>query len=231
MKKIQILFAMVVVAGSAWLTTLVDDGLGFGWTHDVVRNWGQWGFFNLHGKLVMNPGGFQADTDPRTYSGHRPLSLYPYFLTQKLLPAALAARFYYALVAAVVFAGLWQLLGRTDWAFWLGIFTVLSPGYLVWQTILDPNLAAAVAGFPFCAAVLWLFQQKKLSPIQIAALLGLVLLYTAINWSTAFVHAMLFVTLWLLPEVPRKRMVLYTGFAALSALGVVGFSLLDKMQG
>ena len=230
MTKIQVLFAMMVVAGSASLTTLVDDGLGIGWTHDVVRNWEQWGFFNLHGKLVMNPGGFQANTDPRTYSGHRPLSLYPYFLTQKLLPAAAAARFYYALVAAVVFAGIWQLLGRTNWAFWLGIFSILSPGYLVWQTILDPNLAAAVAGFPFCAAVFWLLQREKLSAMSIAALLGLVLSYTAINWSTAFIHAMLFVALWLLPEMPRRRIILYTGLAALSALMVVGFSLLDKMR-
>src|SRR5271156_5672938 len=114
MQKIQIVAAVLVLAGASWLTTLVDDGLGLDWTHNVVRNWEQFGFFNLHGRLVYNPGGFQADTQPQIYLGHRPASLYPCFWTQELFRGAIAVNFYYALVAAVVFLSIWQLLGRTD---------------------------------------------------------------------------------------------------------------------
>jgi hypothetical protein len=230
MQKIQVVIAMLLLAGAAWLTTLVDDGLGLIWPHNVVRNWDEYGFFNLHGKLVTNPGGFQAATDPEIYAGHRPLSLVPYFWTQKLFPKAFAARFYYALVAAVVFFSIWQLFGRTDRAFWLGIFTIISPGYLVWQTTVDPNLAAVMAGFPFCAAVLWMLQKEKLSPVQTGFFFGLILAYTAINWTTAFIHAMLFVTLCLMPAVSRRNLVLYTVLAALSAMVMVVFSVIDKVQ-
>ena len=93
MRKIQIAVAVLILAGASWLTTLVDDGLGLVWTHNVVRNWEQFGFFNLHGKLVYNPGGFQADTQPQIYSGHRAAGLYPFFLTQTLFHGTGAAVF------------------------------------------------------------------------------------------------------------------------------------------
>lgn len=230
MQKIQIVIAVLILAGAAWLTTLVDDGLGLVWTHNVVRNWEQFGFFNLHGKLVFNPGGFQADTQPQIYAGHRPVSLYPFFGTQKFFHGAEGANVYYALVAAVVFLSIWQLLGRTDRAFWLGAITVIAPGFLMWQPTIDPNLAAVMAGFPFCVAVIWLMQKERLNLIQMGFLFGLIMLYSAINWTTAFIHAMLFATLLLLPKVSRKNLIVYTVLAALPAVVVVVVSLIGKMN-
>ena len=230
MQKIKIVIALLVLIGASRLTTLKDDGLGLVWTHNVVRNWEQFGFFNLHGKLVFNPGGFRADTQPQIYSGHRSASLYPFFWTQKLFHGAGAANFYYALVAGIEFLSIWQLLERTDKAFWLGAITVITPGYLVWQPTLDPNLVAVIAGFPFCAVVIWLLQKGKLNLTQVGILFGLITLYSALNWTTAFIHAMLFATLLLLPKVTRKHLILYSLLAALSAFLVVAISLMERMK-
>lgn len=65
----KIVLMLAVVSGCALLLYLVDDGLGVGWPQNVVRNWEQFGFFNLHGKLVTNPGGFEATTNPDIYKG------------------------------------------------------------------------------------------------------------------------------------------------------------------
>lgn len=230
MKKIHIFALLAAVVGSAWLTTWTDDGLGTGWPQDVVRNWEQFGFFNLHGKLVVNPGGFEAETHPYCYPGHRPESLYPVFLCYHLLAATgLGFLAYYAVIAAVVLWSIWQLLGRTDRTFWLAAMAVLAPGYVRWQTVLDPMVAAVLFGFPFCAAVLGLLRRPTLNWIHWVALFLLILIYSLVNWSTVFVHAMLFMTLLVLRRVSWRNLFIYAGLAAVLAGLVLLVSLSSKM--
>lgn len=229
MLKTRVILVMLVLVGASWLTTLVDEGLGTVWTHDVVRNWEQFGFFKLHGQLVDNDGGYQVNTHPHIYAGHRPASLYPFFLLQTLFQGAVGAHIYYAMIAGMVFLCIWLLMGRTDRAFLLGGIAVLTPGYLCWQTTLDPNLASVLAGFPFCVAVIWLMQKERLNVFQITLLLILIIIYSAINWSTVFVQGMLFATLLLLPKVSRKNLVTYVILAAVPAVLIVGLSVIDKM--
>ena len=229
MLKIRIILVVLVLAGASWLTTLVDGGLGTVWTHNVVRNWEQFGFFKLHGQLVDNEGGYQVDTHPQIYAGHRPASLYPFFLVQKLSHGIGAAHIYYALIAGVVFFCIWLLLERTGKAFLLGGIAVLTPGYLCWQTTLDPNLASVLVGFPFCIVVIWLMQKERLNVVQMVLLLVLIIIYSAINWSTVFVQGMLFATLLLLPKVSRRNLATYVFLAAVPAALIVGLSVIDKM--
>ncbi|MEI6078869.1 MAG: hypothetical protein WCS94_25060, partial [Verrucomicrobiota bacterium] len=230
MRKIQILVLLAAVTGAAWLTTLVDDGLGVGWVQVVVRNWEQFGFSNLHGKLVYNPGGFEVESHPKIYAGHRPASILPAFLCHHLLAAGdQGFVVYYGIMAAVVLLAIWQLLGRTERAFWLAAIVVLTPGYLRWQTSVDPNLAAVLFGFPFCAIVLSLLQRRVLKWTHWAALLLLTLIYTSVNWTTIFVHAMLLVTLLLLPCVSRRRLFGYAGLAAVIGGAVLLVSMASKV--
>ncbi len=229
MRKTHVILVVLILAAASWLTTLVDDGLGLVWPYNVARNWEQFGFFNLHGKLVYNPGGYQVETQPQIYAGHRATALYPFFLTQKFFPWRGAANLYYALGVAVVFWSIWQLLGRTDTAFWLAGIAVLTPGYLRWQTSLDPNLVAVLAGFPFCVAAIRLLQRERLGLLQISLLLPLIVLYSAVNWSTVFVQAMLFATLLLLRDVPWKNFFVYLLLSAVSASIIVATSVIDKM--
>lgn len=234
MRKTQILIVLLAAIGSAWLTTLIDDGLGEGWASNVIRNWEQFGLFQLHGKMVQNPGGFQAETHPNYYAGHRPASLYPAFGCHHLLTAigleSLGFYTYYALMAAVVLVSIWWLLGRTGRAFWLAAAAVLTPGYVRWQTTIDPNLTAVLLGFPFCAAVIWLLRRPDLKWRHLAVLFLLILCFSAINWTTVFVHAMLFATLLVLPRVPWRHVIIYAGLTAAMAGLVLLASLSSKMS-
>jgi hypothetical protein len=231
MQKIQMLIVLAVAIGAAWLTTLVDNGLGTCWTQAAVRNWEQFGLLNLHGKIVCNNGGFQAETHPYFYPGHRPASLYPVFLCYHLLVATgLGFLVYYAVIAALVLMSIWWLLGRTDRAFWLAAITVITPGYLRWQTTLDPNLTAVLIGFPFCAAVIELLRRPVLNLRQILLLFVLILFFSALNWTTVFVHAMLFATLLILPRVPWRHILIYAGLTAIMAGAVLLVSVSSKMS-
>ena len=231
MRIIQILILLAVVAGAAWLTTWVDGGRGTGWTHDVIRNWEQFGFFNLHGKLVVNPGGFEAATQPEIYAGHRPASLYLASLCHRLFGGSdFGFLFYYGLMSAVVLLSIWQLLGRTERAFWLANMVVLTPGYIRWQTTLDPNLAAVLFGFPFCAAVLGMLRQPALKAVHWVGLFLLILVYSSVNWTTIFIHGMLFVTLLVLPRVSWRHLFIYAGLTAALAGLVLLTSLASKIK-
>jgi len=230
MQTNKILILLAAVVGTAWLTTWVDDGLGNGWTQIVVRNWEQFGFFNLHGKLVVNPGGFEAVTHPEWYTGHRPASLYAVWLCHRLFgsggPGFLV---YYAAMAALVAGSVWVLLGRTERAYWLAVTLVLTPGYVRWLTTLDPNLTAVLFGFPFCAVVIARLSRPALTRANGVGLFLLILVFTALNWTTIFVHAMLFVTLLLLPRVSWRHLVIYAVLTGGLVGGVVLTSLASKM--
>lgn len=231
MRKAYLLIILVAAILSAWLTTLVDHGLGLDWPHVAVRNWEQYGIFTLHGKMVTNPGGFQAETAPLIYAGHRSTSLIPVFLCHRLFSAvglnSLGFVAYYGAAAAMVLVSIWWLLGRTGSAFCVAVVAVLVPGFIRWQTSLDPNLAAALFGFPFCAAVVTLLRRPSLSWSQLTVLALLVVAYSVINWTTALVHAMLFVTLFAM-GVPRRHLVIYTALAAVVAGWVLLSSVASK---
>lgn len=229
MRKTHVILVVLILAAASWLPTLADDGLGLVWTHNVVRNWEQFGMLNLHGELVYNPGGYQVETQPQIYAGHHATGLYPFFLMQKFFPWPGATFLYYGLAAAVVFWSIWQLLGRTKSAFWLGGIAVLTPGYLRWQVTLDPNLASVLAGFPFCVAVIRLLQEKRLGLIQIVLLLLLIILYSAVNWSTVFIQAMLFATLLLLRGVSWRNFFIYLILSVVPAMIIVSASVMEKM--
>jgi hypothetical protein len=232
MRKIQVIIVLAVAVAAAWLTTRLDGGMGIAWTQNVVRNWEQFGFFNLHGQMVVNSGGFAANTKPEIYPGHRAASLYPVFVCHHLLAATgLGFTAYYAFAAAMVLVAIWWMLGRTERAFWLAAMSVLAPGYLRWQTSLDPNLVANLFGFLFCAAVLALVRRPSLSWPQAGVLLALTLVYSAINWTTVFCHAMLLVTLLVLPTVPRRNLLIYAGLMAVAGGAVLLTSLASKMTG
>ena len=231
MRKIQILILLAAAVGAAWLTTLVDDGLGAVWTHNVVRNWEQFGFFNLHGKMVINPGGFEAATNPEIYAGHRPASLYPAYVCHHVSGASdFGFLAYYAVMAAIVLLSIWQLLGHTERAFWLAVTAVLTPGYLRWQTSLDPNLTAVLFGYPFCVAVIGWLRRPVLTRLHWLGLFLLILVYSSLNWTTIFVHAMLFATLLVLPGVSWRRLLIYAGLTAALAGLVLLASLATKLR-
>jgi hypothetical protein len=230
-KSVRWLVVLLVLIASAQLARVTDEGLGVCWTHDVLRNWGDFGLLNLHGQLVYNPGGFEVETKPIVYPGHRAASLYPAYLCSYIFGESAGIAIYYGLLAALVFWSIWRLLGRTEESFWLAAVAVITPGYIRWQNSLDPNLAAAVFGFPYCLAVIVLIQRPVWNWRHLTGLILLILVYSAINWSTAFVHGMLFAFLLVMPGVSRRRLIAYTGIGVLVAGAVVAVSVANKLAG
>lgn len=63
------LLVLLMLAASGILLYLADGNLAVGWRNNVVRNWEQYGLLTLKGKLVTNPGGYEALTRPEVYPG------------------------------------------------------------------------------------------------------------------------------------------------------------------
>ncbi len=225
-----IALALFVLAGSSLLLYLVDDNLGGSWPSNVMRNWHDFGLRALKGKLVENPGGFEALTNPTIYPGHKPLSLYPAYAVERLFAWTGGGRMpFFILLAAFVFWSIWLLLGRDFLAYLIGGVTVLCPGYLRWLVVLDPNTLSAFVGILFASVMLLLLARKRLSA---GAIVGLVLLsfaYTWLQWTTALVHGMVLAYLIASRRFPWKRIALYVCAAAAGSLLVGAASILDKL--
>jgi hypothetical protein len=220
----KIIAIPVVIICSAFLLNLLDDGLGLGWTHNVVRNWQEFGLFNLHGQLVFNAGGFEATTRPEIYKGISPVFLYlAYFSTELFGWTGLGTLSFHILLALAVFWATWELLGRNNFAFTTAIITVLLPGYLRWQKILDPCAIPVLLSLPYIAIILPILKKPHLKMASLAGLFAVTLCFTSLNWSTAWVCGPCALLLWFLPTVERRRTILFVALLGVSCalLGVV----------
>ena len=80
-----VLLCGLVVVGSSLLQWLIDSDLGLSWPHSVLRNWEQYGFTTLKGRLAFNPGGHGALQHPEAYLGMQTARLYPASFVGRLL--------------------------------------------------------------------------------------------------------------------------------------------------
>ena len=148
-RLIKIVLLLAVIIGCAWLQYLFDDGLGIGWPSDAVRNWQQFGFSNLHGQLVTNPGGFEVAASPNIYKGMSPVCLYPaYFITRFFAWTGLDTMAFQIVMSLLVFWAIWNLLGRDNFALFVAAVAIFCPGYSRWLKILDPNVITVLFGLP-----------------------------------------------------------------------------------
>ena len=226
-----ILICACLLVANGVLQWLVDEDLGIGWTHNTIRNWEQFGLGTLKGQLVTNPGGYQALEQPEIYLGHRAASLLPAFFIGKLF-AWTGMHFlpFHALLMLLILFGMWQLLGRTENAFFIGVVAILCPGYVLWPTSLDPNAIAVLVGIPYAAFVCWQLRQPSLSLSASILLLFVTMVFTAVNWTTALVHMQILLCLFLTRSVTWRRLLLYAVFGITAATVVVGISLASKLS-
>jgi hypothetical protein len=184
----RLLFFVIVIAAAMVLSYLVDNNLEWGWPTNVVRNWQEFGFFNLHGKLVTNVGGFEATTRPEIYGGMSPISLYPvYFATAVFSWTGLDTLSFHILLAAAIFWASRNLMGRDNFAMLAAAAAILCPGYLRWPKLFDPNTLAALPVLPFAAIVLAILKKPKFTPGLAVGLIVLTLAFMSLNWTTAWV--------------------------------------------
>ena len=225
----KIFLALAIVSGCALLLYLVDDGLGVAWPQNVVRNWEQFGFFNLHGKLVINPGGFEATTNPEIYKGMSPVCLYlPYFAAKLFGWAGLGTMSFHILLALAVFWAIWSLLGRDNFAFVVAAAAVLCPGYARWQKLLDPNAISVLFGLPYIAIVGSILKRPHLRFASVIGLFVLTLAFISLNWTTAWVLGPCALLLLGLPQINRRAVILFIALAGASSVLFVFGSIMAK---
>lgn len=226
------ILVLAVVAGCAWLQFLLDDGVGSSWPAVVVRNWQQFGLFELHGKLVTNIAGFGAVASPVVYGGMSPVCLYPaYFTAQIFAWTGLDTMAFQILMAALVFWAVWRLLGRDDFAMTVAAVALLCPGYGRWLKILDPNVITVLFGLPYIAIVVSILKKPRLGAAAVAGLLGLTLAFVSLNWTTAWVLGPCALLLLGLPQINRRAAILFIVLAGACSFLFVLVSALMKAGG
>jgi hypothetical protein len=229
--KILILCA-ALLAANGFFQWLVDGDLGICWTHNVLRNWNQFGLVALKGQLVQNPGGHGALDHPDIYPGHRPTSLYPAYLVDRIFSwTGFYALPYHVFSTLVILLATAYLVGGGYKGFFLGGLAILSPGYLVEPTILDPNAVAILAGIPYAALLWWQLNRPQLKPANYLLLALLTLAFTSLNWTTALIHAQIFATLLICRTISISRLIFYVVIGAASAVLIVVIGLVSKLSG
>jgi hypothetical protein len=227
----SLLMVVLALTASGILLYLTDGNLDQGAYNNVMRNWEQYGILTLKGGLVQNPGGYEALTKPWIHPGYSPTCIYPVFLVRRLFAwtGAGTLAFHVALSLAVLLST-WFLLGKSRVAWVAGVAAILCPGYALLPPALDPNPLAILMGFPFVAIVLAQLGKPSLSPRALAVVFLVIAAYTALNWSTAFVHGMVLAYLLVARKIPRRRVGMYVAWAGVSVL-LIGSILVRQKLG
>ncbi len=209
--------------------TSTKDGV---WTHNVLRNWEEYGFFKLGGRLVYNPGGHDAITSPRIITGHRAASLYlPYLVASLSGDTKRSGLLFNVLLAALTMGTAWHFLGRTPLALMVGCAAVLSPGFIRCNTFLDPLAVPVLLGLP---VMFWIREHLRRTSFRwkSACLLAIVMTgYSLLNWTGVFALAIFAAYLFAASETSRRDLFLFCSVAGVTAAFVVAVSVLSKMQG
>jgi hypothetical protein len=224
-----ILLGLLALTASGIMLYMAGGNLACGWSNNVLQNWEQYGFLKLKGKLVTNPGGYEALSKPDVYRGHRAASMYPVYLAKRLFAwtGAGTLAFHIALSLALLLS-IWFLLGKSWLACVAGSAAILCPGYACYEKVLCPVGTPLLMGLPFAAIALPLLVKPSLPPPALAALLLTIAAYTTLNWATALMHAMLLAYLVASRLVSRRRVGLYVALAGVSVILIGGISVFDK---
>jgi hypothetical protein len=224
-----VLASLILLGAITALYYLAGQDATGSWTTNAVRNWDQYGLWKLHGKMVVNPGGYEALTRPEAYKGHRATSLYPVFAIERLFAwTGLGILSFHLAFTLAVFLATGFLLGRTRLAWIAAAVTALCPGYTLYPAQHDPNAIALYAVLPFAALALPILTKDTFSPARGMVLALLVLGYTLLNWTTVFGHAMMGACLLVDRRVSKQRLLLYAVISGLSIALVGGMAVFDK---
>ena len=205
-----VVICVCVIAANLCLQWMVDSDLGFGWTHISIRNWQQFGFTALKGQLITNPGGHDVLAHSAIYAGHRAASLYlPFLIAQAFSWTGSNELPFHAVLSVVIMLTIWRLLGATELALFTGGLSLLCPGYIIHPTVLGPETIPMLLGIPYAAFLWWCFEKPRFTTIDFVLLLLLTVLFSALNWTTALVHAQIFIALLVMRRIPLQRLALY----------------------
>ena len=230
--KTLIVCVVMAMAGAILFFGQSDQERNGGWAHSVLRNWGEYGFFKLQGRMITNPGGYSVLEDPQYYTGHRPHVLRAaYFIGCLTGNPGYEGWLFQALLSALVGWAIWKGLGQSLAAFLVAFCTVVSPGFIRHSLILDTLAIPALLGIPFVVLSALLLRKERLKLADWICLLVLCVVYTSINWTTGMALVVAFAYFVTSANFKLGRIVALFAAAGVSAAIVLAVSVLDKRSG
>jgi hypothetical protein len=223
-------FSIVLAAlsGALFFAFPVSERSG-SWAHCVLNNWEQYGFDNLGGQLVANPGGHEAIETPQIYGGHKPyVAQAAYFIGSLTGSFHEDGWLFHVLLSLTVGISIWLGFGKTNSATLLAICTIVSPGFIRSTLQLDTLAIPVLLGIPvlFLASKAFLDSRKNWQTI--ALFFTLLVCYSQINWTTALSLFVIFSYLLASKNSDAKTLFLFFAISALSICFVLVTSLLHK---
>lgn len=203
-----------------------------GWDARVLRNWYEYGYGELHGRPVINPGGIAPGEDVRVYPGYRGFSLLPLYLLYLATGSLWWSRLVFLVLLSLGLSySIWWGLARTATGLAAATALCLSPGFLRWGIAWDPVPGTIFLGVPIILALV-----RAANPVPHPKSTGLLVtltlltaLYAQIEWGAVFA---LFIGWWalfaLLWRGHRLRLALIT--AALLIGVQIGAVLLIRQK-
>ncbi len=230
-KSIMVSLVMAV-AGGVLFFGQSDQMRNGGWAHSVLRNWDEYGFFKLEGRMIINPGGHGVLDDPQYYTGHRPHVLRAaYFVGHLTGNPGHEGWLFQALLSGLVGWAIWKGLGQSLTSFLIAFCTVVSPGFIRNSLVLDTLAIPVLLGIPFLVLAALLLRKDQLRPINWLCLLLLCAIYTPINWTTGMALVVVFFYFVTSKQFKFGRIIALFAAAGVCATIVLGISVLDKKGG
>jgi hypothetical protein len=182
-----LVFAAVAALHLYFYTHLSETRRDGGWPSIVLRNWHDYGYWQMHGQLVVNSGGLDSGEEQFICPGHRPTFLIPAYWLKELPGAAFhdGALYDFALLGAT-FAAMLALFGANWRGLLLGAVVCFTPGFISNVSDINPIGTPALLGLAVMAFAASRFARME-NDISIGiAALAVVLAYMIFNWSTLF---------------------------------------------
>jgi len=196
----------------------------------ALRNWDEYGYSQLKGEFVLNPGGLAPGEEWQLYPGHRKWSIMPQYVIGHLLggPNRSLLPFYLILSTAIA-VSIWFFFKKTDSAALLAALVILCPGYSRYALGYDPIGIPILWGIPAMALIIHLMQAEGSGTWKRMTFASLILLlYTAMNWSVVFSVAAGMACLLLIKPARIKLLLPIVIGAGLLVLLVTYISLANK---
>ncbi|HTR43114.1 MAG TPA: hypothetical protein VMH87_15985, partial [Pseudomonadales bacterium] len=197
----------------------------------VLHNWHEYGYWNVHGQLLANPGGMEPGEKPLIYPGHRPyLLLVPYWFRE--LPGAAGGYglLYDFVMVLATFGGVISLFGTGMRGVLLASILCLCPGFIYSVISIDLTSFPELFGLAALSFAAGRLANSSRNPTgQILALVVLVL-FMLMNWSTVFPLFVMAVYLCAKRPEQWRKLAIYLGIAAAVGVAVLAVSLISRRQ-
>ena len=158
-----------------------------GWPTIVMQNWHEYGYWQLSGQLVANPGGFEASEEKFIYPGHRPAFLIPPYLLKELPGKLFGGGLVYDFtVLAVTCAALLWFLGTGLRGILITSTVCLAPGILACVAMVDTISTPSLLGVAAMVFVGGALSREDVKSSTRGVALLVLICYMVLNWCTLF---------------------------------------------